>query len=199
MILTFKYRQPMSHSPAAKPLNRRQMKSGQVEDVDDEDETTNTFGANMSASFELRRSGRIVRRVEGAPPITLRNWQPLKKQSSKPGIFAINDGVRLTKPELVYIFRPLVHLGSVATFGINSWKSYTIALIMDLYRYDFCVLKKIFNELNTFIFFFSVYKLIIKIDIYFHAISNWNYRDVMSKCFCILCDLHSSKSIHNLK
>lgn len=130
MVLTFKYRQPMSHSPGLKPLNRR--KVGQIDE--EEEDSTNTFGANMSASFELRRSGRIVRRVEGAPPINLRNWQPLSKQSAKPGIFAINEGVRLTKPELVYIFKPLIHLGSVATFGLNSWKSYSLSLIMDLYR-----------------------------------------------------------------
>lgn len=128
MLLTYKYREAIVNTPATKAVNRRDLNKH----VDDEE--PNTFGANLNATFELRRSGRKIRRVEGAPPIHLRNW----KAPNGHELFdvpASGIGKQITLAETVYIFKPLLHLGGVATFGLNSWKSYGLALMLDAYRF----------------------------------------------------------------
>lgn len=123
----------MVEIPATKTVNRREASKNIAID----DEEVNSFGANLSETFELRRSGRQMRRVEGAPPIHLRNWKaPISSTSS--AAKALGSGVqnrKLTIAETVYIFKPLVHLSSVASFGLSSWKSYGVSLLMDAYRY----------------------------------------------------------------
>lgn len=132
----------MVQIPATKSINRRELSklsaaqaAGTGAADADDAEQTNTFGANLSATFELRRSGRIVRRVEGAPPVHCRSWK-----APSPGNGSLIDerlrrpkGKRLTVAEAVYIFKPIVHLGSVASFGLHSWKSYCVALAMDAF------------------------------------------------------------------
>lgn len=78
--------------------------------------------------FKLKRSGRVIRKVEGAPPLHYRNWQ----SSSESAKTSTKNPV-IKYAEYVYIVKPLVHLAAVRTFGYKSWKSYTIALLMDLY------------------------------------------------------------------
>lgn len=127
----------MIEIPATKTINRRDLSKNPV--VGD-DEEANTFGANLSETFELRRSGRQMRRLEGAPPVHLRNWKtPIPLSSSNVGYINASDATnrKLTLAETVYIFKPLVHLGSVASFGLSNWKSYGLALLMDAYRFVF--------------------------------------------------------------
>lgn len=133
----------MVEIPATKTVNRREA-SKNVND----DEEVNSFGANLSETFELRRSGRQMRRVEGAPPIHLRNWKaPIPSTSSTGKAFgSCVQNRKLTIAETVYVFKPIVHLSSVASFGLSSWKSYGISLLMDAYRY---FLKNRFTNINT--------------------------------------------------
>lgn len=132
----------MVEIPATKTVNRREA-SKNVPVADDEE--VNSFGANLSDTFELRRSGRQIRRVEGAPPIHLRNWKAPIPSTSTAGqaLAKTPQNRKLTMAESVYIFKPLVHLSSVASFGFSSWKSYGISLLMDAYRYDInCCFKR---------------------------------------------------------
>lgn len=120
-FLLFKqYNQSIITSPPIQSLDRKKLVDKEVAIAN---QTENGFN-----DFKLKRSGRIIRRVEGAPPIQYRNWQ----SSSDSGSNSPSNPV-LKYAEYAYIVKPLVHLAAVHTFGYKSWKSYTIALLMDLY------------------------------------------------------------------
>lgn len=103
------------------------------------------FESSSSFTFTLKRSGRVVRKVEGAPPVYLRNWKPATaaaagssssagNPSSDFGDNNIATDEDINKiAELLYICKPLIHLGGVATFGYHSWKSWLLALATDLF------------------------------------------------------------------
>lgn len=78
---------------------------------------------------KLRKSGKLLRRINGAPPLHLRNWKPLEDMlehgQQKPRIL-------LDTAELIYILKPIVHLGSIGTFGYADWRSWSVALLMDM-------------------------------------------------------------------
>lgn len=77
------------------------------------------------ATFKLKRSGKVMRRVEGAPGIAHRDWKPLEIRATD------RDALLLSAAEYVYICKPLVHLGTVGLFGYNDWRSWGTALVMD--------------------------------------------------------------------
>lgn len=81
-------------------------------------------------TFTLRRSGRVVRRVDGAPPLYLRNWRNLGKEC-KPDNQTLDQN-SLTRAETLYVLKPMLHLGGCALFGYKSWRSWSIALFIDL-------------------------------------------------------------------
>lgn len=120
-FLLFKqYNQTIITSPPIQSLDRKKI-------VDKEIAMGNPTAEGFN-DFKLKRSGRVIRRVEGAPPIHYRNWQ-----SSRENIQTSSKNPELKYAEYAYIVKPLVHLAAVRTFGYKSWKSYTIALLMDLY------------------------------------------------------------------
>lgn len=95
----------------------------------------NQFGANVNASFELRRSGRIVRSVEGAPPVHLRTWKAPERRQTAAERMRARNGRRVPLAEYLYVFKPLVHLAGCGAFGLNSWRSFGLPLLMDACRY----------------------------------------------------------------
>ncbi|KAL5273734.1 PEX16 family protein [Megaselia abdita] len=120
-FLLFKqYNQGIITSPPIQSLDRKKIAEKEIAMTNP---TTEGFN-----DFKLKRSGRVIRRVEGAPPIQYRNWQSSGESSTSQ---KKNPVIRYA--EYVYIVKPLVHLAAVQTFGYKSWKSYTIALLMDLY------------------------------------------------------------------
>lgn len=91
-----------------------------------------------SVSFTLKGSGRVIRKVDASPPISLRTWKPLKAQETcendqNQTIEQALAGRQLIA-ETIYIFKPMAHLASVACFGNNSWKPWILSLAMDLTR-----------------------------------------------------------------
>lgn len=96
----------------------------------------NQFGANVNASFELRRSGRIVRSVEGAPPVHLRTWEAPERRQTAAERMRARNGRCVPLAECLYVFKPLVHLVSCGAFGLHSWRSFGLPLLMDAYRYE---------------------------------------------------------------
>lgn len=119
-FLLFKqYNQSIITSPLIQALDRKKIVGKEMVI-----ENPSVDGLN---DFKLKRTGRVIRRVEGSPPIQYRNW----KVESTNTISTKNSVIQYA--EYVYIVKPLVHLAAVKTFGYKSWKSYTIALLMDLY------------------------------------------------------------------
>jgi peroxin-16 len=87
-----------------------------------------------SVTFKLKRSGRVIRKVDGAPPIYARNFKEtidvveVQRQSA-------TNGKTITSAEILYITKPLIHLGGSRLFGYKSWKSWCLALGIDLFRW----------------------------------------------------------------
>lgn len=88
----------------------------------DFEETTSTM------TFKLKRSGKVIRKVANAPPLHSRDFRQYNNTAEETQICGIN----VKSAELVYIFKPLLHLGSVSLFGHNSWKSFTTSFLLDL-------------------------------------------------------------------
>ncbi|CAB3226387.1 unnamed protein product [Arctia plantaginis] len=118
LILLFRYKElPVSHPPIA-ALQRKKFTEGK-----ETDENSNAF-------FTLRRSGRVVRRVDGAPAVAFRDWEPLKIKEDRPGKgLDIND---LVYAESFHILKPLIHLAAMRMFGTKSWKQWFVALGIDI-------------------------------------------------------------------
>lgn len=77
-------------------------------------------------TFKLKRSGKVMRRVEGAPTVHHRDWKPLEVKATD------RDALLLSAAEYVYICKPLVHLTTVGLFGYNDWRSWATAFAMDV-------------------------------------------------------------------
>ncbi|XP_049885350.1 peroxisomal membrane protein PEX16 [Pectinophora gossypiella] len=118
LILLYRYKElPIGHPPVP-ALQRKKFTEGK-----ETDENSNAF-------FTLRRSGRIIRRVDGAPPVAFRDWQPvkLKDDSAYPGT-EVKD---LLYAETLNILKPLIHLAAMRIFGTKAWKQWLVALGLDL-------------------------------------------------------------------
>lgn len=131
MLLVFKHKQLISQSPPIAPINR---KTWTQSDDDQVTNQSNNFTTNSAFTFTLKRSGKVIRKVEGAPPIHLRSWKPLAEEAlqvqSIPKI-----GKTFTLAESLYIFKPLLHLTCSSVVGMNTWKSYSLSLLLDIARY----------------------------------------------------------------
>ncbi|XP_055911154.1 peroxisomal membrane protein PEX16 [Eupeodes corollae] len=119
-LLLFKFNENIIRSPPIKQLDRKTIGQVKQSDLGLADDAHNGL-------VKLERSGRLIRKVEGAPPLHYRNWQSLENDEApnkKPFI--------LLKAEVLYIAKPMLHLMSSAVFGTKSWKSYSIALVLDI-------------------------------------------------------------------
>jgi peroxin-16 len=84
-----------------------------------------------SVTITLKRSGKVLRKIENSPPLHSRTFQPPElRTSDRFGVYNHKD---IKTAELVYIFKPMLHLGSCAIFGYKSWKSYALSMFLDLY------------------------------------------------------------------
>lgn len=112
-------------APPIPVLDRKKIQDQQAND------TQNNPLSNLDSSctFKLKRSGRIIRKIEGAPPFHHRTFLPVTIQEN-PTTNA-SAGV-LQSAECLYIAKPLLHLCAIGLFGYRSWKSYSIAMLMDL-------------------------------------------------------------------
>lgn len=142
------YKETIVQSPPIIPLNRKKIDKINDEQFS-EDNSTDVIeqynGFKNSFTIKLKRSGKVLRKVEGAPPIHLRNWKPIseecklmqqqERQQHLQRTYQQNENFKiLSSAETLYIFKPLLHLASIRAFGFNSWKSYCLALIVDFTR-----------------------------------------------------------------
>lgn len=109
--------------------------------INDEEATSNGFNVTArnqleSVAFVLKRSGKVIRKVESAPPINLRNWKPVGISNNNiENVEEIPEQsliCRQIAAETVYALKPLAHLLSVYRFGDNTWKPWALSLMIDL-------------------------------------------------------------------
>lgn len=118
LILLYRFKEvPVAHPPIA-ALQRKKFTEGK-----ETDENSNAF-------FTLRRSGRVIRRVEGAPPVAFRDWQPVKMNDDGTNLgIEVKD---LLYAESIHILKPLIHLAAMRVFGTTAWKQWLVALGLDI-------------------------------------------------------------------
>lgn len=128
LTLTLHYKNSIVQSPPISVLDRKKFDDNNKPVTGNEG--TDVFNMNGRITFTLRRSGRVVRKVDGAPPLYLRNWRNLGKEC-KPDSQTAHQNT-LTHAETLYVLKPMIHLGGCALFGYKSWRSWSIALFIDL-------------------------------------------------------------------
>ncbi|XP_049765699.1 peroxisomal membrane protein PEX16 [Schistocerca cancellata] len=128
--LLFNYKEHVIQNPPVPPVRRKTIEEEKIRKEEK--------WKLESMSFALKRSGRLIRKVQGAPPIHLRDWKPLKSVPEN-GIYEQNShSIRevLKKEtviaEVVYIVKPLMHLYAMWRHGPKSWKPWLISLLVDV-------------------------------------------------------------------
>lgn len=131
MVLRFRYHEGIIQSPPLAALDRKNVEQTLAQ-ASASESVPQTFDANSAkVTFTLKRSGRVVRKVEGSPPVYLRSWKALTGEPAPPSSPLVQSS-HVRKAELLFILKPLIHLSSVGLFGLNSWKSYSVAVLVDL-------------------------------------------------------------------
>lgn len=87
----------------------------------------------------LRRSGRVMRTLEKAPPRSKRTWmlptndyrfkQMLERNKRDAPPSPLTDQQVLG--EVLHIIRPVAHLGAIASFGATAWAPWVLSLGLD--------------------------------------------------------------------
>lgn len=120
LVLLYKFKEsPILHPPIPL-LQRKKLLESKVVDE------------NCNSKFVLKRTGRVIRRVEGAPPVALRTWQPLESLTGGDSGHQQLNLKTIRYAETLHIIKPILHLASVKVFGSESWKQWLTALCVDL-------------------------------------------------------------------
>lgn len=125
-----KYKNRISQSPAIEQLDRKNLKKYQkpsavINELQPELNDT-TF------TLQLKRSGKVIRKVAQAPAIYNRSFKA--PELAPTDRFGAYNHQAIKNAELVYILKPMVHLGAISAFGYKSWKSYLLSCFLDLFR-----------------------------------------------------------------
>lgn len=146
LFLLLKEKSGMLFSPPILPLTSRQrmfaqhelQKKGSSAAGNTTEQQPQT--SRVSMVFTLKRSGRTVRTVSSAPPITGRTWKvpielPHPDSSSSPWNTdqtpTVLSGTRCLA-EFLHIVRPMTHLIALQLFGSQSWKPWLLACGLDV-------------------------------------------------------------------
>ncbi|XP_058467709.1 peroxisomal membrane protein PEX16 [Malaya genurostris] len=122
LALTMFCRNNIVNNPPIPVLDRR--------NLNDVRQTGNVSFQSEGETVVLKRSGRVLRKVEGAPPVMARNWKPLKHENV---IQVVQyEGRFIRTAELMYILKPLIHLACIRKYGLKSWKSYLVPMAIDV-------------------------------------------------------------------
>ncbi|XP_049287251.1 peroxisomal membrane protein PEX16 [Anopheles funestus] len=115
-------------TPPIPALNRKKLHEAQPPEND-------SFRDNLageSSGIVLKRSGRVMRKVNCSPSLTSRTWKPpLAAAGNQPHPPLEYGGKLLMSAEMLYIAKPLIHLACMKRFGTKSWTSYLLALALD--------------------------------------------------------------------
>lgn len=137
MILVYNHKETIIQTPPIPVLERGKLSptTKHIGSVRDEAQAQ-----IESATFTLKGSGRVIRRVDGSLPINLRTWKPPQavpcenEQTLEQALAG-----RQLMAETIYIAKPLAHLLAMASFGTTSWKPWFISLGLDLTRWVYKV------------------------------------------------------------
>lgn len=124
LVLILKYKNRISNSPAIENLNRKNVLDQLRIPAKIEMETDNS-----SLTITLKRSGKTIRKVAQTPPLYTRSFKPPKSEFEDFGL--IHQSIK--NAELIYVLKPIIHLGSIGLYGYNSWKSYFVHMFLDFY------------------------------------------------------------------
>ncbi|XP_069686339.1 peroxisomal membrane protein PEX16 isoform X2 [Periplaneta americana] len=126
LLLLFHHKENIIQNPPMPPLQRKK--------VGEDTQTEEAHFRLNSASFTLKRSGRVIRSVSAAPPANCRTWKPLQPPNNN-AEDDVPDHVlteKLLLAEVLYVIKPVVHLCSMMFFGQKNWKPWLLALSVDL-------------------------------------------------------------------
>lgn len=162
LLLLLKYKQGLQKRFPVFSLDRKKI---QIDFLSDGKFATAKNGKQMKEQLDnyhnsinfskcnVLKSGKIIRKLECSPERGKRNWQLPKKTSLYKHLVETRLNVPPTKlnemqtfSEIVYIVKPLAHLGAMRLFGQLSWYPFMISLSMDLF--NIAVLKSTENRLN---------------------------------------------------
>ncbi|CAG9766513.1 unnamed protein product [Ceutorhynchus assimilis] len=130
LMLVYKHKEATIENPPLPPLERGKLVNKNGNKFVDLGQTE-----FKSVSFTLKRSGRVIRKVESSPPLGSRTWKPLEINGDVTENKETSQGSlakRQLVAETIYITKPLVHLLSMGVFGTKAWKPWMISLAMDL-------------------------------------------------------------------
>lgn len=135
LVLLIKYKNRISQTPAIEYLDRKNLfKERRDNPLQPELNSTSA----SSITLKLKRSGKTIRKVSNAPPIYTRSFKAPEAELESSDRFGQFNHKAIKNAELVYVLKPMLHLGSIATFGYKSWKSYMVSLFLDafsIYQY----------------------------------------------------------------
>lgn len=118
-------------NPPIPALDRRNITEGQPEANSAATAAASETFHDQHQTVLLKRSGRVMRKVEGAPPVVARSWKPLKHEAT--ASYPVQyEGRFIRSAELMYILKPMIHLECVRRYGMDSWKSYLVPLAIDV-------------------------------------------------------------------
>lgn len=133
MILVYRYKEPIITVPPIPALDRVKINIPELRSDMMETEQPQL----KSISFSLKRSGKIIRKVDASPSASSRNWKPLEISESE-SEESNNQALigRKLLAEIIYISKPMAHLTVSACFGYNTWKPWMVSFIMDILRFN---------------------------------------------------------------
>ncbi|XP_015599348.1 peroxisomal membrane protein PEX16 [Cephus cinctus] len=119
LLLVYKFKERITQNPPISPLNREKLKDNQSAPI-------------VAEGFALKRTGTIVRSVNNAPPVQMRNWAPLSPVESREVDIQPMTKKTLILAETLYILKPLLHLGCVSICGRKQWKPWFLSFLLDI-------------------------------------------------------------------
>ena len=128
-MLVVKYKNRISSTPAIEHLDRKNLSNIRksttiVNELQPELNET-------SFTLKLKRSGKVIRKVAQAPPIYSRSFKaPELLENDRFGVY---NHQAIKSAEIVYILKPMIHLGAVGAFGYKSWKAYLLSFFLDVF------------------------------------------------------------------
>lgn len=129
LLLLYRHNETIIQTPPIPQLQRQMLAISSDNSV--MESAQNQMG---TVSFTLKRSGRVMRKADSSPPVSMRTWKPMIESENEQDVEKALVGRQLAA-EVLYVAKPLVHLGAMGCFGEKAWKPWLISLAMDLARY----------------------------------------------------------------
>lgn len=131
LLLVVKYKNRISSTPAIEHLDRKNL-SNLPRPGSTVNELQPELNETSLLTLQLKRSGKVIRKVAHAPPIYSRSFKA--PELSPNDRFGAYNHQAIKSAEIVYILKPMIHLGALGAFGYKSWKSYLLSFFLDVFR-----------------------------------------------------------------